>query len=118
MKRQSATSERTRGLVAEAGEARRVDLCALQPVGEVHVNRLPLRIEVDGGNAGLAVAVAGLLGAPEGQMRFRANGGRVDVDDPGVEVARGLKSLVDVARVDRSRKPVDDAVGDLQRVFQ
>ena len=34
--------------------------------------------------AGFAMAVAGLLGAAERQVRFRADGRRVHVDDSGV----------------------------------
>jgi hypothetical protein len=42
-----------------------IDLGALQFVGIVDVHRLPFGEKIDGGNGGFAMAVAGLLGAPE-----------------------------------------------------
>src|SRR5271157_6387068 len=39
----------------------------------VDVDGLPHGEEIDGGDSSFAVAVAGLLGAAEGQLRFRAN---------------------------------------------
>src|SRR4051812_26392952 len=47
-----------------------VDLGTLQTVGIVYVNRLPFGIEIDGGLSALAVAVAGGLGAAEGQVHL------------------------------------------------
>src|SRR6266849_2082752 len=105
-------------LVAEAREARGVNLRALQPVGEVHVERLPLRVEINRRYPGLAVTIAGLLGAAKGQVGLGADGGRVDVDDASVEIAHGLEGPVDVAGVDRGRKAIGHAVRDLERLFE
>src|SRR6266581_9573796 len=81
-----------------------VDLRALELVGIIDVHRLPLGEEIDRGDSRFAVAVAGLLGAPEGQVSLRANRRRVYVDNSRVEIARGLESAVHVSRVNGSRK--------------
>src|SRR2546427_9907126 len=67
-----------------------VDLGALELVGIVDVNRLPFGEEIDSGNGRFAMAVAGLLGASEGQVGFRADRWRIHVDKSGVDIARGL----------------------------
>src|SRR5215469_453233 len=77
-----------------------VDLGALEAVGVVHVDRFPFGVKIDGGEAGFAMAVAGLLGASERKVRFGADSWRVDVDDARVDVALGAERVVDVARVD------------------
>src|SRR5712664_51356 len=51
-----------------------VDLGALELIGVVDVQRLPLGVEVDGGDGGFAVAVAGFLGAAERQDSIGADG--------------------------------------------
>src|SRR5689334_13522956 len=66
-----------------------VDLCPLEPATEVDVDRLPLGVRVEGGVAGLPVAVPGVLPAAEGQMRLGAGRAGVDVDDPRLEIAHG-----------------------------
>src|SRR5262245_16034336 len=81
----------------------RVDLRALQRPAVVDVDALPLGEHVEGLDAGLAVAVARVLGAAEGQVRLRADGGGVDVEDPRVHVAHGREGLVDVLGVDGGR---------------
>src|SRR6266566_2111569 len=64
-----------------------VDLGALELVGIIDVDGLPFGEEINGGDGGFAVAIAGLLSAAKGQMRFRPNRGGVDVDDSGVHIA-------------------------------
>src|SRR6185295_15343011 len=63
-----------------------VDLSALEAPGEVDVDRLPLRVRVEGDVPGLAVAVAGLLPAAEREVDLGAGHARVDVDDACLEV--------------------------------
>src|SRR5258708_36258231 len=77
-----------------------VDLGALEFVGVVDVEGFPFGVEVDGGDGGFAVAVAGFLGAAEGQVGFGADGWRVNIDDTGEQVANGVKGAIHVARVD------------------
>src|SRR5258708_1235219 len=77
-----------------------VDLGALELVGVVDVEGFPLGEEVDRGDGCFAVAVAGFLCAAEGQMGFGTDGGRVDVDDAGVEIADGLERTIHVMGVD------------------
>src|SRR6266851_9476251 len=79
-----------------------IDLSALELVRIVDVDGLPFGEEIDGGNGGFAVAVAGLLRAAEGQVCFRANRRGVDVDNPRVQIAGGLEGAIHVARVDGS----------------
>ncbi len=67
-----------------------VDLGALQAAAVVDVDRLPLGELVEHVAAGLAVAVAGVLGAAEGQLDLGADGRRVDVDDARTR-ARGWR---------------------------
>src|SRR5215472_13927400 len=87
-----------------------VDLGALQLVGIIDVDGLPFGEEINGGDSGFAVAIAGLLCAAKRQMGFCANRRRVDVDDPGVQVANGLEGAVHVSCVNRSGKAVRYAV--------
>src|SRR5712671_4525885 len=88
-----------------------VDLGALKFVGVVDVEGFPFGVEIDRGDGCFAVAVAGFLGAAEGQVGFGADGWRVDVDDAGEQVANGVKGAIHVARVDRGREAVGHAVG-------
>src|SRR2546423_1355473 len=95
-----------------------VDLCALQLAGIIDVNGFPFREDVEHLRAAFAVAVAGRLRAAERQMDFGADGRRVDVEDAGLHVFQGAKSAVRVARVDRRRQAVADAVSNLNRVIE
>src|SRR5712692_5289718 len=112
--------QRQRGvrLVDNFPERSRVNLGALQAVGIINVDGLPLREEINRGDGCFAVAVSGLLGSPKGQMGFSADRGGIDVYDAGVEIASGMKGLVDVARVDRSGKTIDDAIGDIESLLE
>ena len=56
---------------------------------------------VEGGVAGLAVAVAGLLHATEREVGLGADRARVHVDDARLEVAHRAEGRVGVAREDR-----------------
>src|SRR3989304_8268191 len=96
----------------------RVNLRPLQGAAVIHVDALPFRENVDAGDAGLAVTVARLLDAAEGQVDFSADGGGVDVNDAGVEVAHGREGTVDVLRVDGGGQPVDHSVGDLDALLE
>src|SRR6267142_556617 len=95
-----------------------VDLSALELVGIVDVEGLPFGVEVDGGDSGFAVAVAGFLGAAERQVGFGADGWGVHIDDAGEQVADGVKGAIHVARVDRGREAVGHAVGYFHGFFQ
>src|SRR3954452_15644992 len=96
----------------------RIDLRALQRAGVVDVARLPFREHVDAGHACFAMTVACLLRAAERQMRFRADGRSVHVEDAGVHVAHREERVVHVARVDRRRQSVAHAVADLDRILE
>src|SRR5262249_60596210 len=50
----------------------------------IDVDRLPLRVELDGGLAHLALADAGRLGAAEWHVSLAPHGRRVDVHDAGL----------------------------------
>src|SRR5258708_31247445 len=101
-------------LVVRFSEMRRVNVGPVQTVRVVNVNGFPLREKINRGDGRLAVAIAGLLGAAKWEMRFGADGGGVDVDDARVDVARGVESFVDVARVNGGGKPEHDAVSDVE----
>src|SRR6266849_8158424 len=79
----------------------RVDLCALHRAGVINVDRFPFAEHIDAHYPRLPMPVTGLLRAAEGQMHFRADGGRVDVEDAGVHVAHGNEGVIDVAGIDR-----------------
>src|SRR5215218_2943823 len=100
--------ERMRGVTGTSVTSGRliVDLGPLQPPAEVDVDGLPLRERVERGVPRLPVPVAGVLPAAERQVRLGASRARVDVHDPGFEVAHRAKGGVDVLRVHRRREPV------------
>src|SRR5438034_227560 len=95
-----------------------VDLRSLQRPAVIDVDRLPFGEDIQRLDAGLAVAVAGVLGAAEGQVGLRPDGGRVHVEDPGVHVAHGREGLVDVLGVDRRGQAVLDGVADGDGLLQ
>src|SRR5579862_1783194 len=99
-------------------DASGVDLRALQAPGVVDVDRLPLREDVERGLARLAVAVARVLRAAEREMHFRTGRAGVDVRDARLKVAHRAERLVHVARKDRRREPVANAVCDAQRLVE
>src|SRR5690349_19992656 len=110
-----------------AGQARKsalltalggVNLRTLQAVGVINVKRLPFGVELDGGRAGFAVAVAGALGAAESELDFGADGGRIYINDAGLEVPHGAVGPVHIPRVDRSRKAIFHVVGDLDGLIK
>src|SRR5256885_13452497 len=92
------------------GLLRVVDLRALQLIGVVDVQRLPLGVEVDGGDGCLAMAIAGLLGAAKGQMRLGPNGRRIDINDAGEQIARRAEGAIHVARINRCGKAIGHAI--------
>ena len=65
---------------------------------------------------GFAVAVTGVLVAPERQVDFGADRRRVYVDDAGVDVVHRAHRGVDVARVDGGRQAVLAVVHGVDRV--
>src|SRR5512134_97769 len=87
-----------------------VDLRPLQRAAVVGVADLGLRVELVHLPPALAVAVAGLLDAAEGEVRLRADGRRVDVGDPVVQVLERPEGQVDVPGVDRAGEAVLDPV--------
>ena len=64
------------------------------------------------------MAVAGLFGAAEGQVNFRADGRSVHVGDAGVEIARGHEGFINIARIDGRGEPVLHAIGNFQGIFK
>src|SRR6266849_955312 len=95
-----------------------VDLGALELVGIVDVDGLPLGEKVDGSNGGFAVAVAGLLCAAEGQVCFRPDCRSVYIDNSGIEIAGSLDSAILVACVDGRGKSVSHTVRHIDCLFQ
>src|ERR671931_2023240 len=95
-----------------------VDLGLLELPGVVDVDRLPLGEDVQRGLARLAVAVPGVLRAAEGQVHLGADRARVDVRDPGHEVAHRAEGLVHVAGEDRRREAEADSVRDADRLVE
>ena len=95
-----------------------VDLSALEFVGIVDVDGFPFGEEIDGGDGGFTMAIAGLLGAAKGEMSFCADGGCIDVDDAGVKIAKSGEGSVDVAGVHGSGQAVGDAVGDVNSLLE
>src|SRR5436190_14896623 len=93
-----------------------VDLRLLELPRVVDVDRLPLGEDVERGLTGFAVAVAGVLGPAEREMHLGADRPRVDVRDPGLEVAHRAEGRVHVAGEDRRRKPELDPVRDADRL--
>src|ERR1700728_23297 len=89
-----------------------VNLRPLQFIRVIDVDRLPRRVEIERAGAAFAMAVAGLLNPAEGKMHFSPNRWRVHVGDAGFEVPHRAECPVDVPRVDRSREPVLNIVGD------
>src|SRR6516225_875988 len=83
------------------GWLRVVDLGALQLTAVVEVDGLPFRVEVQRRRSRLAVAVARLLGASEGQVGFGADRGGVYVKDARLHVAHSPKSVVHVLGINR-----------------
>src|SRR5579884_603128 len=74
--------------------------------------------KLQGTDAGLAVAIAGAAGAPEGELNLRAGGASVDIDDAGSQVAhRGLGG-VDAAGEDGAGEAVARVVVDGDGLFE
>src|SRR5258708_3661224 len=94
---------------------RSINLCALQAVLVVDIERLPFRVEVDGGRSSFAVAVAGVLGSSKRKLNFSADCGRIHVDNAGFEIPHGPIRLVYISGVDRCREAVLHTVRDLER---
>src|SRR6185369_7661822 len=92
--------------VGAAGSLLVVNLGPLQPTAEVDVDRLPFRVRVEGGVAGLAMAVAGLLPTAEREVDLGARRAGVDVHDARLEVAHRPERGVRVAGDDRGREAV------------
>src|SRR5207245_3341190 len=90
--------------VLTAGLFPRIDLRALQPAAVIDVDRFPLREFVESHRAGLAMTVAGVLHAAEGQLDLGTDGWRVDVDDAGLHLVHGVERLAQVVGVDRHRQ--------------
>src|SRR6476469_1156399 len=94
-----------------------VDLRALEAPGEVDVDRLPLGVRIEGGMAGLAMAVAGLLPAAEREVRLGAGRPRVDVDDPGLEITHRAEGGIGIAGEDRRAQAVAGLVDGCRGFF-
>src|SRR5207253_5200821 len=103
---------------SRASEISSVNLRALEPSAEIDVHRFPFREDVERGRARFAMAVAGCLRATEGQMHFGADGRRVDVKDPGVEIAHRRERAVDILSVDRSGQTVLHGIADGDRLIE
>src|SRR5207245_4793878 len=102
--RGAASADPTSGAVGAgllpARPSVRVDLRLLELARKVHVDGLPLREDVEAGDPRLAVAVARILDAAEGQVHLGADRRRVDVEDAGLELVHGPERRVDVLGVD------------------
>ena len=61
---------------------------ALQAVRIVDIQRFPVGIKIESGDARFAMPVACILRASEGQMRFCADGRSVHVDDAGLDISQ------------------------------
>src|SRR3990172_7959865 len=95
-----------------------VDLRLLWPAGVVDVDGLPLAVGVEGGRAGLAVAVAGAAGAAEGQLHLGADGAGVYIDDAGRYLFHRLERPAHVPRVDGGDEPGGHVVVDRHRLVE
>src|SRR6478609_2425990 len=81
-----------------------VDLGLLELARVVDVDRLPLGEEVERGLARLAVPVTRVLDAAEREVHLGPDRARVDVRDPGLQVAHRAEGPVHVLREDRGRQ--------------
>src|ERR1035437_8240434 len=79
----------------------RINLRTLQRVAVVHVDGFPLRIEIESGCGGFAMAVSGLFGSSEGQVSLRSDGWGIHVENAGFHLAHCREGIVHVAGVDR-----------------
>src|SRR3990172_9225176 len=95
-----------------------VDLRLLWPAGVVDVDGLPLAVGVEGGRAGLAIAVAGAAGAAEGQLHLGADGAGVYIDDAGGYLFHRLERHAHVARIDGGDQTVGHVVVDRHRLVE
>src|SRR5580704_18911323 len=95
-----------------------VNLGALQAIGVVDVERLPLGIEIQSRVARFAMPVPRLLRSPERQMNLRADGGSVYVNNARVQVAHRLERAVHVMSIDRGGKTVAHAIGNLDCLIE
>src|SRR5437762_1931194 len=84
----------------------RIDLRPLQRAGVIHVAYFGLRVELVHLPPAFAVTVPGLLHAAERQMRFRPDGGRVDIGDAVVQLLHRPKAPLHVAGIDRAGEAV------------
>ncbi len=83
-----------------------IDFAVALLAGVVDVNRLQFGEEVHGYTALLAAAHASGFDAAEGQLRFAAHGGGVDVGDAGFDSLQKLEDAVAVFGVVASMAPL------------
>ena len=76
-----------------------VNLGLLYLAGEIDIDRFPLRENIQGGGAGLAMTITRLFGAAERKMYFGADRRRIDIENAGKQVAHGDKGPVYVLSV-------------------
>src|SRR5215207_864440 len=80
----------------------------------VHVDDFEFCVEVERGRALLECADARGLDAAEGDVRFAARGGRVDVRHAGLDLVHEAEDAGRVVREDGRGEPELAVVGDLQ----
>lgn len=85
----------------DASNLKFINLRFLQFPRIINVNRFPLAENIENLRAGFAVAVAGGFGSAKREMDFRPNGCRIDIANSGVKLLHRVKSLINVARVNR-----------------
>src|SRR5437660_11109708 len=95
-----------------------IDLRPLQPVGIIHINGLPLGVELNGSQPALAMSIACGFGASERQRHLGADGGRVDIGYAGIDVAHGPESIIHIARVNSRRAAIGHAIRYLTRLVE
>src|SRR3984885_380499 len=96
----------------------RIDLPPLQPIGVIHVNSLPRSIKIKSPRAALAMSVAGLLHSAKRQMNLRSDRRCVDISNPRLQIAHRLERQVDVAGIQRRRKPILNTIGKTNRLIE
>ncbi len=64
------------------------------------------------------MAVSGMFDSAKGQVDLGADGRRIDVGNPGFEVAHRLKRTIHIFRVESCRKSILDSIGYFDRLLK
>src|SRR5579883_2993195 len=87
-----------------------IDLGFLQLAAVVGIDYLPFGEDIQTGQTGFAVAIAGAASAAEGELDLGPSRAGVDVNDTGRQVAFGPLNIIDVLRINCRREPVPGLV--------